>query len=75
MKLCETGMTWIIRAIGFRPHYSQMKVDLLDERGKPLVKRGVIDECGLYVIGLRWLNTAGAQETVALTRVRFDRDD
>jgi len=60
VDLREAGITSIIWAIGFRPDYSWLKVDCLDERGKPLFNRGVTDVPGLYFIGLGWLNTWGS---------------
>lgn len=60
LNLREAGITSIIWAIGFRPDYSWLKVDCLDERGKPLFNRGVTKVSGLYFIGLGWLNTWGS---------------
>jgi len=54
------GITSIIWAIGFRPDYSWLQVDCLDERGKPKYLRGVTDVPGVYFIGLGWLNTWGS---------------
>lgn len=60
VDLVEAGITSIIWAIGFRPDYSWLKVDCLDQRGKPVFRRGVTDASGLYFIGLGWLNTWGS---------------
>ncbi|MBA8801450.1 putative flavoprotein involved in K+ transport [Agrobacterium sp. RC10-4-1] len=60
VDLAEAGITSIIWAIGFRPDYSWLKVDCLDQRGKPVFRRGVTDAPGLYFIGLGWLNTWGS---------------
>lgn len=60
VDLVEAGITSIIWAIGFRPDYSWLKVDCLDQRGKPVFRRGVTDAPGLYFIGLGWLNTWGS---------------
>ena len=60
VALREAGITSISWAIGFRPDYSWLKVDCLDDRGKPLFNRGVTEVPGLYFIGLGWLNTWGS---------------
>ncbi|MBB4008058.1 MSMEG_0569 family flavin-dependent oxidoreductase [Allorhizobium taibaishanense] len=60
VDLVAAGITSIIWAIGFRPDYSWLEVDCLDERGKPKYRRGVTEAPGLYFIGLGWLNTWGS---------------
>lgn len=60
VDLVAAGISSIIWAIGFRPDYSWLEVDCLDERGKPKFRRGVTDAPGLYFIGLGWLNTWGS---------------
>lgn len=60
VDLAAVGISSIIWAIGFRPDYSWLEVDCLDERGKPKFRRGVTDAPGLYFIGLGWLNTWGS---------------
>lgn len=60
VDLAAEGISSIIWAIGFRPDYSWLQVDCFDERGKPIFRRGVTDEPGLYFIGLGWLNTWGS---------------
>lgn len=60
VDLAAAGISSIIWSIGFRPDYSWLKVDCLDERGKPSFRRGVTDVPGLYFIGLGWLNTWGS---------------
>ncbi|MEM1073306.1 MAG: MSMEG_0569 family flavin-dependent oxidoreductase [Pseudomonadota bacterium] len=58
---CEKeGITSILWAIGFRPDYSWIDVDVFDKRGRPVYKRGVCEEDGFYFIGLGWLNTWGS---------------
>ncbi len=56
----ESNITSVIWAIGFRPDYSWIDVDVFDERGKPKYTRGVCDIPGIYFIGLGWLNTWGS---------------
>lgn len=60
IDLLACGITSLIWAIGFRPDYSWLEVDCLDDRGKPKYRRGVTDSPGLYFIGLGWLNTWGS---------------
>lgn len=60
VDLAAAGISSIIWAIGFRPDYSWLEVDCLDERGKPRFRRGVTNAPGLYFIGLGWLNTWGS---------------
>lgn len=85
IDLSAAGISSIIWAIGFRPDYSWLEVDCLDERGKPKFHRGVTKSPGLYFIGLGWLNTWGsgrflgidedsqylAEQIVALQKARF----
>ena len=54
------NITSVIWAIGFRPDYSWIEVDVFDTRGKPRFRRGVTDAPGFYFIGLGWLNTWGS---------------
>ncbi|MBO9477918.1 MSMEG_0569 family flavin-dependent oxidoreductase [Shimia sp. R11_0] len=58
---CEKeGITSILWAIGFRPDYSWIDVDVFDAQGRPVYQRGVCEETGFYFIGLGWLNTWGS---------------
>ncbi len=54
------GITSILWCIGFRPDYSWLQVDCLDDRGRPLHARGVCDQHGVYFLGLGWLHTWGS---------------
>ncbi|MBU1834421.1 MAG: MSMEG_0569 family flavin-dependent oxidoreductase [Alphaproteobacteria bacterium] len=54
------GITSILWCIGFRPNYDWLKVDCLDERGRPIHTRGVCDHDGIYFLGLGWLHTWGS---------------
>lgn len=56
----EQGITSVLWAIGFRPDYSWINLDIFDERGKPRQARGVTEAPGCYFIGLGWLNTWGS---------------
>ncbi|KCV83321.1 FAD dependent oxidoreductase [Actibacterium atlanticum] len=58
---CEKeGITSVLWAIGFRPDYSWIEVDVFDARGRPVYERGVCQEDGFYFVGLGWLNTWGS---------------
>jgi len=50
----------IVWAIGFRPDYSWLNVDVFNERGRPVFDRGVCEVEGVYFLGLGWLNTWGS---------------
>lgn len=54
------GITSVLWAIGFRPDYSWIEVNVFDERGKPRFHRGITDVPGFHFIGLGWLNTWGS---------------
>ena len=56
----EKGVTSILWAIGFRPNYGWIDVDVFDDLGRPVYERGVCNEDGFYFIGLGWLNTWGS---------------
>ena len=55
-----SGITSVLWCIGFRPDYGWLKVDCLDERGRPIHRRGVCEAEGMYFLGLGWLNTWGS---------------
>jgi len=56
----EKGITSILWAIGFRPNYGWIDVDVFDDFGRPVYDRGVCSTEGFYFIGLGWLNTWGS---------------
>ncbi|MEP0961967.1 MAG: MSMEG_0569 family flavin-dependent oxidoreductase [Roseobacter sp.] len=56
----EQGITSILWAIGFRPDYNWIDVDVFDGNGRPVYNRGVCQQDGFYFIGLGWLNTWGS---------------
>lgn len=60
INAADEGITSILWAIGFRPDYSWIDVDVFDENGRPKFTRGVCDVPGFYFIGLGWLNTWGS---------------
>lgn len=52
MDLNEAGITSIIWATGYSSDYSWLKVDAVDENGRPKHQRGISSEPGIYFIGL-----------------------
>ncbi len=54
LNLAEAGITSIVWATGFTVDYSWLKVDALDEAGKPKHQRGISAEPGVYFLGLPW---------------------
>jgi len=60
------GITSILWCIGFRPDYGWLRVDCLDETGRPIHRRGVCDVDGVYFLGLGWLHTWGSGRFLAV---------
>tara|TARA_B100000959_G_scaffold284933_1_gene357960 strand:+ start:718 stop:2007 length:1290 start_codon:yes stop_codon:yes gene_type:complete len=60
MNLKEAGINAIIWATGFDVDYSWLKVDALDENGKPKHERGISAESGVYFLGLPWQARRGS---------------
>ena len=60
LNLAEAGITSVIWATGFAVDYNWLKVDALDENGKPKHQRGVSAEPGVYFLGLPWLSRRGS---------------
>ena len=56
----ETEADAIIWATGYRSDYSWIKLPVFDDRGRPRHRRGVIDQTGLYFLGLQWQYTRGS---------------
>lgn len=60
LDLATNGVTTIIWATGFSQDFSWLKVDALDEAGKPNHQRGVSTEPGIYFLGLPWQSRRGS---------------
>ncbi|MEZ5774500.1 MAG: NAD(P)/FAD-dependent oxidoreductase [Hyphomicrobiaceae bacterium] len=60
LDLKASGIASIIWATGFANDYSWLKVGALDAEGKPVHKRGVSSEPGVYFLGLPWLSRRGS---------------
>ena len=60
LDLSKSGVTSIIWATGFAADYGWLKVDAFDDKGKPLHRRGVSIEPGVYFLGLPWQSRRGS---------------
>lgn len=60
LDLAGAGIAAIIWATGFAVDYSWLKADTFDEKGRPLHRRGVSREPGIYFLGLPWLSRSGS---------------
>ena len=60
LDLADAGVTSVIWATGFATDYGWLRVDALDEHGKPRHRRGVSSEPGVYFLGLPWLSRRGS---------------
>lgn len=52
LNLAEAGITSIVWATGFKVDYRWMEVDVFDDQGYPVHKRGITTEKGIYFLGL-----------------------
>lgn len=60
LNMSDAGITSILWATGFAVDYSWLKVDVLDEGGKPIHQRGVSKEPGVYFLGMPWQSRRGS---------------
>ncbi|QVQ53977.1 NAD(P)-binding domain-containing protein [Spiractinospora alimapuensis] len=60
LDLAKAGITSIVWATGFTVDYDWLRVDALDEDGKPRHQRGVSTEPGVYFMGLPWQSRRGS---------------
>ncbi|AZS81729.1 FAD-dependent oxidoreductase [Achromobacter spanius] len=52
LNLAQAGITSIVWATGFKVDYRWMEVDVFDDQGYPVHKRGITTEKGIYFLGL-----------------------
>ncbi|MDH0736909.1 flavin-containing monooxygenase [Achromobacter spanius] len=52
LDLADAGITSIVWATGFKVDYRWMEVDVFDDQGYPVHKRGITAEKGIYFLGL-----------------------
>jgi putative flavoprotein involved in K+ transport len=60
LDLNESNIRTIIWATGYKQNFKWLKVNAFDDNGKPLHKRGVSVEKGIYFLGLPWLSMRGS---------------
>jgi putative flavoprotein involved in K+ transport len=60
LDLTGAGITLIVWATGYSAEYGWLKVDALDEQGRPRHQRGVSSEPGVYFLGLPWQTRRGS---------------
>lgn len=60
LDLAEAGIASIIWATGYSTEYGWLKVNALDENGRPRHQRGVSSEPGIYFLGLPWQTRRGS---------------
>jgi putative flavoprotein involved in K+ transport len=56
LDLHGSGIAAIVWATGYALDFGWLKVDVFDERGAPVHRRGVTEVPGLYFLGLSWLS-------------------
>ena len=56
LDLAKAGVTSIVWATGYALDFGWIKLDVFDEKGQPVHKRGVSAVPGLYFLGLAWLS-------------------
>ncbi len=60
LDLAGAGVSAIVWATGFGLDYGWLKVDAIDDRGRPRHRQGIADEPGIYFIGLPYLSRRGS---------------
>jgi len=60
LNLEKAGITSIIWATGYSQEYRWLNAEVFDETGKPLHKRGVTEQQGVYFLGLPWQSRRGS---------------
>lgn len=60
LDLQAAGVSTILWATGFTNDYSWLKVDALDDQGRPRHQRGVSSEPGVYFLGLPYQSRRGS---------------
>ena len=60
LDLAKSGVGAIIWATGFAADYGWLKVDTFDDRGRPVHRRGVSSEPGIFFLGLPWQSRRGS---------------
>ena len=58
-----SSMIW---ATGFRYNFDWINLDITDEKGIPIQKRGVTKYKGLYFMGLQWMHSAKSAQFIGV---------
>ena len=56
----------IIWSTGFRYDFNWINLDITDEKGIPIQKRGVTKYKGLYFMGLQWMHSAKSAQFIGV---------
>jgi putative flavoprotein involved in K+ transport len=56
----------LIWSTGFRYDFNWIKLDITDEKGIPIQKRGVTKYKGLYFMGLQWMHSAKSAQFIGV---------
>jgi len=57
LNLHEANVSTVIWATGFTGDFAWIHLPVFDDQNKPIHKRGVSAERGLYFVGFPWLNS------------------
>ena len=68
LDLARAGIAAIVWCIGFRAAFGWVALPVLDERGRPMHRRGVTATPGLYFLGLPWLHSWGSGRMSGVAR-------
>ena len=66
----------IIWATGFRYNFNWINLDITNELGHPVQRRGVTNYDGLYFMGLQWMHSSKSAQFVGVAEdAKFIVDD
>lgn len=60
LDLADADVTSIVWATGYATDYGWLDVDTFDEKGRPVQRRGISPEPGVYFLGLPWQSRRGS---------------
>ena len=66
MSLLSSSVKSIIWAPGFRYNFDWINLDITNELGHPIQKRGVTKYNGLYFMGLQWMHSSKSAQFVGV---------
>lgn len=56
LNLADAGVASIVWATGYALDFGWIKIDVFDDKGRPVHRRGISAVPGLYFLGLAWLS-------------------